>query len=318
MLTIDATPLQEDDLPTVTALVNEALSQVPLSAAVSVDSFRRQGLLNEQGTLFPLDLHADPTGWLVVRNRGAVTGFVHVCTGRPAVTAAPAFFGQTPLPTDEGRPLGFIRFLAFPAGRGDIGAALLAAATKFLAAAGVRITFAWHPQAGYPFYHAGIGISNGQDFYGLSALSEAGYLLTTRVLSYQASLGQPLPEYTPARRLRCFMAQPAGMPWTLSAFLPGESQPCAQVQIKTLPAALAVDGRPRGYLLAAFVQEKVQRQGIGRWLLQRTRNEFSSRGFAAIIAHATHEQAAGQAALLQAGFEELTFRGYSFGRQLPP
>ncbi len=316
MLTIDVTPMQEDDLPTVTALVNEALNQVPLSAAVSADSFRRLGLLNEQGTLFPLDLHADPAGWLVVRKRGAVIGFVHACAGRPAAAAAPSFFGQTPLPADEDRPLGFVRFLIFPAGRGDIGVALLTAAAKFLAAAGVRTAYAWHPQAGYPFYHAGVGISNGQDFYGLSALSEAGYLLTTRVLSYQCSLGQPLPEYTPARRLRCLMAQPAGMPWTLSAFLPGESQPCAQVQIKTLPAALAVDGRPAGYLLAAFVQEKTQRQGIGRWLLQRTCNEFSSRGFAAIIAHATHEQAAGQAVLLQAGFEELTFRGYTFSRQL--
>ncbi|MBK9234507.1 MAG: hypothetical protein IPO15_27735 [Anaerolineae bacterium] len=68
-----------------------------------------------------------------------------------------------------------------------MGGVLLAAAEKFLRAAGVRTVYAWHPQAGYPFYHAGVGISNGQDFYGLSALSEAGYLLTTRVLCYQLS-----------------------------------------------------------------------------------------------------------------------------------
>ena len=82
-----------------------------------------------------------------------------------------------------------------------------------------------------------------------------------------------------------------------------------------LPASLAVEDKPRAYLLEAAVQEDQQRQGIGRWLVQRTCNEFSARGFAAIIAHATHQQAAAQSVLRQAGFEELSFRGYTFERQ---
>ncbi|WP_423226043.1 GNAT family N-acetyltransferase [Candidatus Amarolinea aalborgensis] len=300
MLDLDATPLQESDLPAVVTLVNEALTQAPFSAPVTVESFRRLGLLNEQGTLYGVALQNDPAGWLVMRNRDAVIGFVHACTGRLTATTTPA---------------GFIRFLVFPPGRVDVGAALLAAAEKFLRAAGARTLYAWHPQAGYPFYHAGVGISNGQDFYGLSALSEAGYLLTARVLSYQCVLGQPMPEYTPAIRLRCVMQQAAGKPWSLTAFLPGEPKWCATVRLAALPASLAVEGKPRAYLLEATVQEDLQRQGIGRWLLQRTCNEFSARGCAAIIAHATHQQAAAQSVLLQAGFEELSFRGYTFERQ---
>ncbi|MFZ1550943.1 MAG: GNAT family N-acetyltransferase [Anaerolineae bacterium] len=317
MFDINATPIQEDDLPAVAALVNEALTQVPISATVSADSFRRLGLLNEQGTLYPLDLHNDPAGWLLVRDRNMTLGFVHACTGYLPDAAAPSLVGQGPPAPAAAPPVGFIRFLIFPPGRNDVGGVLLAAAEKFLRAAGVRTVYAWHPQAGYPFYHAGVGISNGQDFYGLSALSEAGYLLTTRVLCYQCNLGQPMPEYTPARRLRCVMRPATGMPWSLSAFLPGEPQPCAQVQIKTLPEALAVNGKPRAYLLHAAVREEMQRQGVGRWLLQRACNEFSARGFAAIIAHATHQQAAAQAVLPQAGFEELAFRGYTFERQIP-
>ena len=301
MLDLDATPLQESDLPAVVALVNEALTQAPFSAPVSVESFRRLGLLNEQGTLYAVDLQNDPAGWLVMRNRDAVIGFAHACTGRLAAAAA--------------TPTGFIRFLVFPPGRVDVGAALLAAAEKFLRAAGVRTIYAWHPQAGYPFYHAGVGISNGQDFYGLSALSEAGYLLTARVLGYQCVLGQPMPEYTPAIRLRCVMQQTVGKPWSLLAFLPGEPKPCATVRLAALPASLAVEDKPRAYLLEAAVQEDQQRHGIGRWLVQRTCNEFSARGFAAIIAHATHQQAAAQSVLRQAGFEELSFRGYTFERQ---
>lgn len=293
--------MAENDLPAVAALVNEALTSVPFSTPVTGDSLRRLGLLNEQGALHPIVLHNDAAGWLVVRGRDNILGFVHACVGQLPAAAAPA---------------GFIRFLTFVPGQVDVGLSLLAAAEKFLRAAGVRTLYAWHPQTGYPFYHAGVGISNGQDFYGLSALSEAGYLLTTRTLSYQCALGQIMPEYTPARRLRCVMRAPAGAPWTLLAFLPGEPEPCAQVQLAFLPAWLAVEGKPRAYLLQAAVQEALQRQGIGRWLLQRTCNEFSTRGFGAIIAHVTHQQAAAQAVLPQAGFEELAFRGYSFERQI--
>ena len=171
MLNLDATPLQESDLPAVVTLVNEVLALAPFSAPVTVDSFHRLGLLNEQGTLYPVVLHNDAAGWLVVRERNTVLGFVHACVGHLATTATPPLVGQDLQAVPVTPPVGFIRFLVCVPGRVDVGTALLAAADQLMRAANVRTVYAWHPQAGYPFYHAGVGIFNGQDFYGLSALS---------------------------------------------------------------------------------------------------------------------------------------------------
>ncbi len=301
MLTMLAEPMQTHDLPAVTALVNAAAAQAPFSAAVTPDELHTLGLTNASAGVHPVSLQNDPAGWLVLRGRDTLLGFAHACVGRLSGAEAQA---------------GFIRFLTFVPGRTEVGVTLLAAAERFLRGAGVRQLYAWHPHTGYPFYHAGVGVVNGQDFYNLSALGEAGFEMTGRLLCYQRLLTRPTPEQTPALRLRTLFSAGDAERWTALTYRPNQAQPCGQVEVICLPAYLGMDGKPLAYLRRLDVQEEAQRQGIGRWLLQRTCNEFYGRGFAGLAAHVQHQQLAAQRTLPQAGFEELSFRGYSFERTL--
>ncbi len=299
-------PYRETDLEAVIDLLNAVASEVPYSYSIDATEFGETVLApGAVPTLYPARLEHDPRGILVARLGEAVTGFVHVCCGLVSEGDG-----------DTLHPRGIVRFLAFAPGRVDIGLRLLAAANAYVSAAGLTTIVAWHHSAGYPFYHAGVGLLSGRNYDSLSALIEGGYTLRQRWLCYSMDLAQAVTEWLPAQRLR--VAQTAGVEpnWEMAVYYPTAARPCGRVRVATLDRLSAQRGRPVVYLREAAVIEAEQKKGIGRWLVQRAINEFHSRGGGEMIAHVHHQQAIAQVMLPRVGFTESAFRGYTFDKTL--
>ncbi len=303
---ITISPYRETDQAAVIGLLNAVAAEVPYSYPIDAAEFDETVLAPvEQPALYPARLEHDPAGILVARAGDQVLGFVHVCRG------------LAPEGTDETlRRRGIVRFLAFASGRIDIGLRLLAAAEAYARASGLTKVVAWHHSAGYPFYHAGVGLLSGRNYDSLSALIEGGYTLRERWLCYSMDLVQAVTEWLPGQRLR--VAQTAGVEpnWEMAVYYPTAAHACGRVRVVTLDRLSAQRGRPAVYLREAAVIEAEQKKGIGRWLVQRALNEFHSRGGGEMIAHVHHQQAVAQAMLPRVGFTESAFRGYTFDKAL--
>lgn len=303
---IDISPYRETDQPAVVGLLNAVAAEVPYSYPMDEAELGATVLAPaDTPALYPAHLEHDMNGILVARVGDQAAGFVHVCRGL--------------VPERDGDNLqrrGIVRFLAFAPGRVDMGLRLLAAAEAFARAAGLTTMVAWHHSAGYPFYHAGVGLLSGRNYDSLSALIEGGYTLRERWLCYSMDLAQAVTEWLPGQRLR--VAQTAGVEpnWEMAAYYPTAARPCGRVRVVTLDRLSTERGRPVVYLREAAVIEAEQKKGIGRWLVQRAINEFHSRGGGEMIAHVHHQQAVAQAMLPRVGFTESAFRGYTFDKAL--
>lgn len=303
---IEISPYRETDQLAVIDLLNAVAADVPYSYAIDGREFDATVLAPlVTPTLYPARLEHDLQGILVARVGDQAAGFVHVCRGQ--------------VPEGDGDTLqrrGIVRFLAFTAGRVDIGLRLLAAAEAYARAAGLKTMVAWHHSAGYPFYHASVGLLSGRNYDSLSALIEGGYTLRERWLCYSMDLAQAVTEWLPGQRLR--VAQTAGVEpnWEMAVYYPTAARACGRVRVVTLDRLSAQRGRPAVYLREAAVIEAEQKKGIGRWLVQRAINEFHSRGGGEMIAHVHHQQAIAQAVLPRVGFAESAFRGYTFEKAL--
>lgn len=303
-ITID--PMNPADLPAVVDLVNRVATEVPYSYAVDVAEFAAMlGEPSPSAALYAAQLEPDPGGVLVARLDEQVVGFGHVCRGSVSEVDSDTLLRR-----------GVVRYLAFNPGRVDVGLRLLAAAEAYAKAAGLPAMVAWHHSAGYPFYHAGVGLLGGRNYDSLSALIEAGYTLRDRWLCYSMDLTQAVTEWLPGQRLR--VAQTAGVApaWEMAVYQPHAVRPCGRVRVVTLDRLSAQRDRPVVYLREAAVIEAEQGKGIGRWLVQRAINEFHSRGCGEMIAHVQHQQAVAQTMLPRLGFSESAFRGYTFDKVL--
>ncbi len=302
----EITPYRASDLLAVVELVNAVATDVPYSYDIDGDEFGEAVLLaGAAPSLYAARLEHDPQGILVARLGEQVAGFVHVCRG-----LVPEGDSDTLLRR------GVVRYLAFTPGRVDIGLRLLTAAESYARAGGVTTMVAWHHSAGYPFYHAGVGLLSGRNYDSLSALIEGGYTLRERWLCYSMDLAQAVTEWLPGQRLR--VAQTAGVEpnWEMAVYYPNTPRACGRVRVVSLDRLSAQRNRPVVYLREAAVIEAEQGKGIGRWLVQRAINEFHSRGYGEMVAHVHHQQAVAQSLLPRVGFSESAFRGYTFDKAL--
>ena len=120
---------RDRDLATVTRLYNELVAGIPCNWPVSAAEFADEVM--GDGRLASADLPFDPANLLVAWVAGTAVGFVH--------------FHRL-------EDCGLVRFLTFPDGRSEIGAALLNAAVDRLRRAGRTRIEAWRMTNGYPFY----------------------------------------------------------------------------------------------------------------------------------------------------------------------
>ena len=120
---------RDGDLAAIVRLYNELVAGTPCNWPVIEAEFADEVM--GSGRLANADVPFDPATLLVVSVAGTAAGFVHFHT------------------LDE---CGLIRFLAFPDGRADIGAALLNAAVDRLCRTGCTRVEAWQMGSGYPFY----------------------------------------------------------------------------------------------------------------------------------------------------------------------
>lgn len=116
-------------LPAVVRLYNALVDTIPCNWPVTDSEFADEVMGG--GRLAQAELPLDPEALLVAWVGETAAGFVH--------------FHRL----DE---CGLIRFLTFPAGRADVGAALLNAAVDRLCGTGCTRIEAWRMKNGYPFY----------------------------------------------------------------------------------------------------------------------------------------------------------------------
>ena len=84
----------------------------------------------------------------------------------------------------------------------------------------------------------------------------------------------------------------------------------ARFMVFDLPEGCAAPRSASLYHLT--VDPGFQRQGIGRWLLERGANHLRARGVTRLFVDIPHEDAINQARLMRLGFRELPLRGYSY------
>lgn len=129
MADVHLSSFRRGHLQAVVRLYNALVETIPCNWPVTDSEFADEVIGG--GPLAHAGLPFDPDTLLVARVEGAAAGFVH--------------FHRL----DE---CGLIRFLTFPAGRSDVGAALLNAAVDRLSGTGCTRIEAWQMKNGYPFY----------------------------------------------------------------------------------------------------------------------------------------------------------------------
>ena len=129
MAEVRLSSFRRGDLPAVVRLYNALVETIPCNWPVTDSEFADEVM--GCGRLAQAERPFDPEALLVAWVGGTAAGFVH--------------FHRL----DE---CGLIRFLTFPAGRADVGAALLNAAVDRLCGTGCTRIEAWRMKSGYPFY----------------------------------------------------------------------------------------------------------------------------------------------------------------------
>lgn len=296
---IQVRSLRPRDLAAATTLFNEVTASWPYHWPLTTAEF--QSLMLYDTADPALKLNSDPTGWLVAIAGQQVVGLAHA-----------SFSGQY---LDVTPPQGWLRaLLVKDDAPPQTPHALLQAADRYFGEHSVSEVTAFSPDAGYACLLAGRGVLPGHRLDLIRAMGEAGYQLQDRWLLYEKrvykALSEHLPDITPLR-----LHWQNATAEQLEFWLHDGHAAIAHIRIHKL-SELSQHLQPASASLAyLFVAEKRQRQGLGRWLLQRSLNELLTRDIHRLIVHINHYDAAAQGLLLQLGFDELPLRGYTYEKK---
>lgn len=214
-------------------------------------------------------------------------------------------------------PFGLLRFLALPEHGPLVAAtarALLDAAHTYWRKAGVGYVKAFHLTTGYPSFQAGAGILPGDWGDHVRVLTEAGFFLHDRYYCYARRLTEPVEEVTPLadlglvhrgewenRRYEIYHRRVERVAW-------------ARLVRMTLPMDDAPF--PVAKLVEIFVDPQWRHKDIGKWLLRRIINDATHLGDTQLVVHLAQQRHVAINLLVQQGFHELSYRGYSLEKAL--
>ncbi|RME86435.1 MAG: N-acetyltransferase [Caldilineae bacterium] len=298
---IHVSPLNQEDIPALTALFNHATAHLPYRWELDAQSFREL-VLEDDGEPWAL-LSPELAGCLVARYGEEIIGFAHCAIGYLA--------GER-----DNRRRGFLRFLITASDAPAWTANLLLAETEtYFRERRIGEVEAFHIHTGYRCLLAGRGALPDQRLDLMQALGEAGYRMCSRWLLYERMIYTHTRELLPRLDRLSLQIEPSEPGFALHAAR--QAEPVADFAVRYLPLLSQRSGLESASLEHLRVHEPFRRQGVARWLALRGINELASRGFSRLIVHINHNELAAQSLLLSLGFDELPLRAYSYTKNIP-
>jgi GNAT superfamily N-acetyltransferase len=288
-----------------TRLIGPRIASAPYSSIINSEHVRRE-ILSEP----PLSHY--PVRWQRYRHLGAwragqLVGFLDAAVGLDSDS------GDIP----DYHPHGLIRFLTLP-DRGEwitpVAEALFDAAQQFWQETGVAYVKAFHVSTGYPSFQAGSGIlpSHWGDL--VRALTSVGFVFSTRYYCY-------------ARRLIDLVEETVPMADLSLAFRGDWANRRYEIYYRRVEMVaygrivrLAIQGddgmMPVARLVEFYVDPDWRMRDIGKWLLRRAINDATHQGDVQMIVYLSQQHHAALNLLIQQGFQELNYRGYTLDMTL--
>lgn len=303
--TLSVRPMQEEDAPALPPLLNRSLASAPYSLPMDDGDLRRQVLAQP-----PQSWYA--TRWtghlrLGVWRAGELVGFLDAGAGHDCDN----------LELSEYEPHGLIRFVALT-DRGELAAEafalLMQSAEDSWRRLQIRRLVAWHVSTGYPSFQAGAGILPG-DWSGMVRLfTAAGWQLSERYYALVRPLGAPVEEEYPLADLSLTQQRLAQGRLYRAYHRRVEGVAHARVMGMSLDRAGTAD--QVAHLVDLFVEELWRNRNLGRWLLRRILNDATLQGFREMVAFLPMSRPLAMNLLVQHGFQEINYRGYTLEKTL--
>jgi GNAT superfamily N-acetyltransferase len=286
-------------------LIGPRIGSAPYSTLVSTEQVRREILTEQPPSLYAVrwQKHRHLGAW----RAGQLVGFLDAAVGLDS--------DSNDIP--DYHPDGLIRFLALP-DRAElvmpVAAALLAAAHRFWLETGVAYVKAFHISTGYPSFQAGAGILPGDWGDLVRVLTGAGFMLRARYYCFVRRLIEPIEEVTPMADLSLVYRGD----WSNRRYEIYYRR--VEVVGHARVVRLAVEGEeglmPIARVVELYVDPDWRHKDIGKWLLRRIINDATHQGDVQMIVHLNQQHHAALNLLVQQGFHEMNFRGYTLEMEL--
>ena len=286
-------------------LIGPRWMQTPYSATVDAELVRREILAEEPQSIYPVR-------WQQARHLGAwragqLVGFLDAAVGMDS---------DSPMCPTIAR-MGWSAFWNCPTRAelvSDVADALFAAVQQFWIEAGVGFIKAFHPSTGYPSFQGGVGILPGDWGDHVRVLTAAGYLLRDRYYGYLRRLVEPVEEVTPMADLSLVFRGD----WDDRRYevYYRRVEMTARARVVRTTMTLASGRLALARLVDLYVDPEWRLKDIGKWLLRRIINDTTHQVDAQLVAHLAQHQHAALNLLIQQGFIEMSYRGYSLDKVL--
>ena len=286
-------------------LIGPRWMQTPYSSLMDAELVRREVLTEQPQSIYPV--RWQQTRHLGAWRAGQLVGFLDAAVG----------LDSDSVDVPDYRPYGLIRFLELPSRTelvDDVAAALFAAVQDFWVEAGVGFVKAFHFSTGYPSFQGGVGILPGDWGDHVRVLTAAGYLLRDRYYGYLRRLVEPVEEVTPMADLSLVFRGD----WDDRRYevYYRRVELTARARVVRTTMTLAAGRLALARLVDLYVDPEWRLKDIGKWLLRRIINDTTHQVDAQLVVHLAQNRHAAHNLLIQQGFLEMGYRGYSLDKVL--
>lgn len=308
--------------------LNQQFQRMPFGQRLDISTVRANLLQPNPPSIYPVRWlgHECFCAW----RAGELVGLLDIAAG----------FDNEAIELSDYQPFGYIRFLLLPEVReqtDSVVPALFAAADKFWQQHHVGHIKAFHRSTGYPQFQAGLGALPGDWAEHIRLFTANGFQLTDRFYGFRRPLDQPGEEYIPIGQLSLvFRGKPSDRHYHLYRQIDqigqarvvelqcdwletSGSYPQRNQQFQPEPTVNAIAERQTSRIATLVdiqIHPEWRGQDLGKWLLRRVLNDALMQGYHQILVHVPHRSFVMQNLLIQQGFQEQTYRGYTLEKSL--
>lgn len=302
-------PIRPEDEPLITPVLTRQLLRANYSTAPDAKALLANLLQPNPPSRYPVRWHQHQC--FCIWRAASLEGMIDVAVG----------FDNDSLDLPDYRPLGLLRFLLLPTEQtrvDEVATLLVNAAVTFWQQHRVGHVKAFHLSTGYPEFQAGFGVLPGDWHDHIRLLTAADFHFTERYYAYLRPLDQPLEERLPSGGLSLvFRGKPADRHYQLyyQAERIGEAR-IVELQSSSTVGSGGTQSLRIANLLKLEIHAEWRGRDIGKWLLRRLLNDATFQGYHQLLVHLPHRAFIMQNLLVQHGFQEQNYRGYTLERTL--
>ncbi|MCB0120866.1 MAG: hypothetical protein KDE58_01420 [Caldilineaceae bacterium] len=302
-------PMRKEDEAAIQPVLNRQLMRAAYTMPLDSKALLANLLQPNPPSLYPVRWHRHQT--FCVWRAGALEGLIDVAVG----------FDSDSLALPDYNPLGLLRFLLLPLEQSridEVAKMLFTAATTFWQQHSVVQVKGFHLSTGYPEFQAGFGTLPGDWHDHIRVLTAADFHFSERYYAFLRPLDQPLEERLPTGGLSLvFRGSPTNRHYQLyhQTDWIGEAR-LTELQSTSAPNSSASYLLRIANLLNLELHSEWRGRDIGKWLLRRLINDATLQGYHQMLVHIPHRAFIMQNLLIQHGFQEQNYRGYTLEQTL--